>query len=259
MNILPEDWPRTIENPNRSLLMDTTEAAPVSTVRMTPTPRLALGFTQQTPTPWNSLLSLQEDTSSMTSMGSLKDATIELKCTWTGCPEHRVFKRQCEFNKHMNKHTRPYSCQDAQCHGRDFGDKAGLQRHEKEKHGNEKFCCSVRACPRSSRGFGRKRNLELHILSRHKTQMAGVLSAIEGTTNQEQSMTSDALKIVGGEDSRMDSVGVPGLLVAPEGIESLRVTLWELEAKKTELAQSQAKVDADIDSLKRAMQLVLKE
>ncbi len=160
----------------------------------------------------------------------------------------------------MDKHTRPYSCQDPQCHGRDFGDKAGLQRHEKEKHGNEKFCCPVRACPRSARGFGRKRNLDLHISSRHQAQKTRVMAVIEETMNEEAGMSSDPLPLglIGSEESSADIVGGLGLLVAPQSIESLRATLRELEAKKTELAEGQAKVDAVIDSLKRAMQLVSK-
>lgn len=40
------------------------------------------------------------------------------------------------------------------------------------------------------------------------------------------------------------------------GMENLRVTLKELEAKKTELMENQAKVDADIKAVKRTMQLV---
>lgn len=158
----------------------------------------------------------------------------------------------------MDKHTRPYSCQDPQCHGRDFGDKAGLQRHEKEKHGIAKFCCPVLACSRSARGFGRKRNLDLHIASKHRAQVTGVRPMTDGTTNEGESMTSASRDTTGMEESSTKIVADVGLLVAPQGIESLRVTLRELEAKKTELAEGQAKVDAVIDSLKRTMQLVLK-
>ena len=158
----------------------------------------------------------------------------------------------------MDKHTRPYSCQDPQCHGRDFGDKAGLQRHEKEKHGVAKFCCPVLPCSRSSRGFGRKRNLDLHIASRHRAQVTGVGQMTDETKNEGWSMTSASRETTGMEESSTKSVADVGLLVAPQGIESLRATLRELEAKKTELAEGQAKVDAVIDSLKKTMQLALK-
>jgi hypothetical protein len=149
----------------------------------------------------------------------------------------------------MEKHTRPYSCQDPKCNGRSFGDKAGLQRHEKEKHSSEKFCCPVRPCPRSVRGFGRKRNLDLHISRRHRGQMTGGVPVAEGSMVEDAGMNSDS----------PDSVGDLELLVAPEGIESLSATLWEFEAKKTKLVEDHAKVDAVIDSLKKAMEVVLRK
>jgi hypothetical protein len=71
-------------------------------------------------------------------------------------------------------------------------------------------------------------------------------------------MSSASRDSTGMEKSSANSVAGVGILVAPPGIESLRATLRELEAKKTELAEGQAKVDAVIDSLKRTMQLVLK-
>ncbi|PMD16780.1 hypothetical protein NA56DRAFT_302231 [Hyaloscypha hepaticicola] len=161
-------------------------------------------------------------------------------------------------SKHMDKHTRPYSCQVPQCHGRDFGDKAGLQRHEKEKHGIAKFCCPVLACSRSARGFGRKRNLDLHIASKHRVQVTGAGPMTDRTTNEEASMGFASRENSEMEESGTKIVADLGLLVAPPGVESLRATLRELEAKKTELAEGQAKVDAVIDSLKRTMQLVMK-
>lgn len=159
----------------------------------------------------------------------------------------------------MEKHTRPYSCENPQCNGRNFGDKAGLQRHEKEKHRSEKFCCPVGACPRSARGFGRKRNLDLHISRRHRGQMTDGVAVTEGPMNEEVGMSSDSLNSVGVGRSITDSVRRLELFVAPEGIESLRATLREFEARKTKLAEDHAKVDAVIDSLKKAMEVVLKK
>jgi hypothetical protein len=74
-------------------------------------------------------------------------------------------------------------------------------------------------------------------------------------------MSSASRDNTGMEESGTKSVADLGLLVAPPGIESLRATFRELEAaeaKKTELAEAQAKVIAVIDSLKRTMQLALK-
>ncbi|KAF4630156.1 hypothetical protein G7Y89_g7987 [Cudoniella acicularis] len=162
--------------------------------------------------------------------------------------------------KHMGKHTRPYACQEPQCNGRDFGDKGGLTRHEKERHGTEKFCCTVRRCPRSTRGFGRKRNLDLHFLSRHAAAVASVAARTERTMSGVVGMNSDSMEPVGHEAASEMGMGEvsEGGLVAPGDMERLRVALRELEARKIELAESQAKVDADIEALKRTMQLVMK-
>jgi hypothetical protein len=100
--------------------------------------------------------------------------------------------------------------------------------------------------------------LDLHIASKHRAEVTGVLAMIDGMTNEEASTGSASRENTRMEESSTNSVTNVGLLVAPQGIESLRATLRELEAKKTELAEGQAKVDAVIDSLKRAMQLVLK-
>jgi hypothetical protein len=47
-----------------------------------------------------------------------------------------------------------------------------------------------------------------------------------------------------------------GVLVTSGGMGNLRMTLRELEAKKAELMENTAKVDADIKAVKRTMQLV---
>ncbi|KAF4628756.1 hypothetical protein G7Y89_g9397 [Cudoniella acicularis] len=86
---------------------------------------------------------------------------------------------------------RPYACQEPQCNGLDFGDKGELQRHEKENHRAEKFCCTIRGCPRSIRGFGRKRNLDLHFLSKHRAGVTGAIVGGERTINKEVEMNSN--------------------------------------------------------------------
>jgi hypothetical protein len=156
-------------------------------------------------------------------------------------------------SKHIErKHTRPYRCQHPKCNGRDFGDKAGLRRHIKETHDAEKFCCIVPSCPRYRRGFGRKRNLDLHMLSKHGTGgsiAAGAVANMEAGINSE---SPEPFETGAGGDGDLEE----GVLVTSGGMENLRVTLKELEAKKTELMENQAKVDADIEAVKRTMQLV---
>lgn len=100
--------------------------------------------------------------------------------------------------------------------------------------------------------------MDLHIATKHRAQVTLVGPMTGGTTNDEASMSPASRENTRMEEPSTNSVADVGLLVAPQGIESLRATLRELEAKKTELVEGQAKVDAVIDSLKRTMQLVLK-
>lgn len=144
----------------------------------------------------------------------------------------------------MEKHTRPYSCSNPACNGIDFGDKAGLQRHEKEKHGTVKVRCPVSSCPRHKRGFGRKRNLELHIVARHQEA--------ERSMNNKN---SEPPKSIENDDSE-DLEAFSGVAKASEHMDRLKTKLQELETRKKELVESQAKVDGDIQAVKRTMQLV---
>ena len=89
--------------------------------------------------------------------------------------------------------------------------------------------------------------------------MTDGVAVTEGPMNEEVGMSSDSLNSVGVGRSITDSVRRLELFVAPEGIESLRATLREFEARKTKLAEDHAKVDAVIDSLKKAMEVVLKK
>ena len=161
--------------------------------------------------------------------------------------------------KHMDKHTRPYACQDPACNGLDFGDKAGLRRHEREKHGAVKFCCAVPNCPRHIKGFGRKANLDLHVQSRHRSVRTVVA---DGIANGAVEMNSESPEPF--EDGAVDDEEAGnGVMKVSGNMDSLMAKLQEseaekkeLEAKRKELAESEAKVDADIQAIKRTMQLV---
>jgi len=80
--------------------------------------------------------------------------------------------------------------------------------------------------------------------------MTGGVAVTEGPMDEDVEMNSS---------QPLQSVGGLEVLVTPEGIESLRATLRELEAKKMKLAEDHAKVDTVIDSLKMAMDVVLKK
>jgi hypothetical protein len=144
----------------------------------------------------------------------------------------------------MDKHTRPYTCLDASCGGINFGDKAGLLRHEREKHGALKYLCPISTCTRNRRGFARKRNLDAHIKTRHRSTSSNV----EGIANSPESI--DSQELMDEDQTVAEETGVLG------DMSGLRTKLHDLETRKRELAACQAKVEEDIQAIKRTIQLV---
>ena len=150
----------------------------------------------------------------------------------------------------MDKHTRPYICLDPACSDVNFGDKAGLRRHEQERHSSTKFLCPIVACRRHVKGFARKRNLDLHISTCHRASPEQGVSIGNGNEDGifEDIHNKDALKLG-------DVVPKTGGGLSTDST-SLQTKLHELEKEKKELALCQARVDGDILALKRALHIV---
>ncbi|KAK2744179.1 hypothetical protein FQN57_004439 [Myotisia sp. PD_48] len=96
-------------------------------------------------------------------------------CDHVGCQDNPpVFRRPCEWNKHMDKHDRPYKCNDQECAKLPgFTYSGGLLRHQREVHRmhsqGKKLMCPFADCNRSSgRGFSRHENLKEHLRRLHK-------------------------------------------------------------------------------------------
>lgn len=77
-------------------------------------------------------------------------------------------------SKHMDKHDRPYRCQDPGCAKlQGFTYSGGLLRHEREVHGKHggpkaQLMCPYQNCKRhSGKGFTRKENLNEHVRRVH--------------------------------------------------------------------------------------------
>ncbi|KAF2774224.1 hypothetical protein EJ03DRAFT_257285, partial [Teratosphaeria nubilosa] len=90
-----------------------------------------------------------------------------------------TFDRKCEWNKHMDKHDRPYRCSHASCAKlQGFTYSGGLLRHEREvhnKHGGPKsqMMCPYPDCKRhTGKGFTRKENLNEHVRRVHESKGA---------------------------------------------------------------------------------------
>jgi hypothetical protein len=156
----------------------------------------------------------------------------------------------------LDKHTRPYSC--GKCSRVNFPDKAGLQRHMKEKHGplTEKFLCHEQTCPRHRRGFSRKRNLESHVRVRHEAPTSietGAGLGANGTSAGDSFVSPGSSHIV---EQTVDSQGDNGGLGASTEMERHKLKLMELELRQKGLEVCQREVDDDIQAVRRTMGLL---
>lgn len=100
----------------------------------------------------------------------------EIICTHAACRDkNETFRRPCEWNKHMDKHERPYKCNEPTCEQNPgFTYSGGLLRHMREVHKKgvgptrRPLYCPHANCIRSTgEGFTRRENLEEHLRRRH--------------------------------------------------------------------------------------------
>ncbi|KAK4936100.1 hypothetical protein LTR10_022944 [Elasticomyces elasticus] len=104
-----------------------------------------------------------------------RNANGQYYCRHPHCQgKNQIFKRVCEWNKHMDRHERPYKCQEAGCElNLGFTYSGGLLRHQREVHKmhlstKQPLYCPFPNCNRSSGiGFTRRENLEEHKRRRH--------------------------------------------------------------------------------------------
>ncbi|OJD16419.1 hypothetical protein AJ78_03406 [Emergomyces pasteurianus Ep9510] len=104
-----------------------------------------------------------------------KNSSGQIYCDHPDCHDQiPYFKRPCEWNKHMDKHDRPYKCTNPDC-GKMLGFtySGGLLRHQREVHKmnskENKLMCPYPDCNRSSgKGFTRQENLKEHLRRLHR-------------------------------------------------------------------------------------------
>lgn len=96
------------------------------------------------------------------------------------CPEY-TFERKCEWSKHMDKHERPYKCEELGCEKLlGFTYSGGLLRHQREVHKmhggtKEPLYCPFPNCKRNQgTGFTRKENRDEHIRRVHRRATDGI-------------------------------------------------------------------------------------
>lgn len=109
----------------------------------------------------------------------------EYYCAHPECQGKTVtFRRICEWNKHMDRHERPYKCDHPNCqNSQGFTYSGGLLRHQREVHRwhqttKSRIFCPFPDCSRNStgEGFSRRENLEEHKRRRHPDQSDPVSS-----------------------------------------------------------------------------------
>ncbi|PFH60447.1 hypothetical protein XA68_10922 [Ophiocordyceps unilateralis] len=109
-----------------------------------------------------------------------KQSDGKFHCIQPDCKDEvRAFSRRCEWNKHMDKHERPYRCPAEGCENLPgFTYSGGLLRHEREVHGKHGGPRNTVNCPHpnckrhTGKGFSRQENLNEHLRRVH-THMEG--------------------------------------------------------------------------------------
>ncbi|KAL7926049.1 putative fungal-specific transcription factor [Trichoderma austrokoningii] len=104
-----------------------------------------------------------------------KKSDGKFHCPLDDCKEDvRAFSRKCEWNKHMDKHERPYRCPAEGCENLPgFTYSGGLLRHEREVHGKHGGPKNTVNCPHpnckrhTGKGFSRQENLNEHLRRVH--------------------------------------------------------------------------------------------
>ncbi|KAL2000271.1 hypothetical protein VTN02DRAFT_3334 [Thermoascus thermophilus] len=104
-----------------------------------------------------------------------KNPAGQIYCDHPDCQANPpTFRRPCEWNKHMDKHDRPYKCMEPGCDKiQGFTYSGGLLRHQREVHkknssSKKPLMCPYPDCNRSTgNGFTRQENLKEHLRRRH--------------------------------------------------------------------------------------------
>jgi hypothetical protein len=194
--------------------------------------------------------------------GNTAGYSPKLQCSVPECPQDRKFPSESalrsvyspptnnltpvltHFRKHEAKHSKPYICQVPNCKHTRFGDKGGLDRHNREVHGSQTHCCPITSCKRHVRGFPRKYNLFEHQKRCHSAQLPNLapLSILE-----QQNHTSNSMK---GQQESYEGGSSPEMVTGGGG---------RLREKLENLYKMRAEMEVDIKALERSLDLLRKD
>ncbi|KAK4095414.1 hypothetical protein Purlil1_210 [Purpureocillium lilacinum] len=158
-------------------------------------------------------------------------------CAMPDCKEEiRSFSRKCEWNKHMDKHERPYRCPADGCENLPgFTYSGGLLRHEREVHGKHGGPKNTVNCPHpnckrhTGKGFSRQENLNEHLRRVH--------------TNMEGSTPPAADSVASPDDDESEKSGTKRKRrMSDQGEE-----LTELRAEVKRLREQNEKLKSEVD------------
>ncbi|EEQ34253.1 conserved hypothetical protein [Microsporum canis CBS 113480] len=161
-----------------------------------------------------------------------------------------VFRRPCEWNKHMDKHDRPYKCNDPDCAKLPgFTYSGGLLRHQREVHRmhtqGKKLMCPYSDCNRSSgKGFTRQENLKEHIRRLHRSEDLPL--ALNNTTLPPLSRTSSSTIIIAGISA---PVTIPSVVNDPRVLPPISLPVHHPPKRKRTSATSSVYVSEEEERL----------
>ncbi|KAI4745710.1 hypothetical protein E4T50_03962 [Aureobasidium sp. EXF-12298] len=170
---------------------------------------------------------------------------------------HQIFDRKCEWNKHMDKHERPYKCDKPQCAKLlGFTYSGGLLRHEREVHGmhggpKEQLFCPIKHCKRhTEQGFTRRENLQEHLRRVHKLQDVESIEAAAQDALTPRTAPSDHDS---DDDNRSTKRKRTSIVSQSEDTpeEDIRTQLKKLRLENAELRGMGESQRAEIDDMKQ--------
>ncbi|RFU77216.1 hypothetical protein TARUN_4997 [Trichoderma arundinaceum] len=186
-----------------------------------------------------------------------KKSDGKFHCPLDDCKEEvRAFSRKCEWNKHMDKHERPYRCPAEGCENLPgFTYSGGLLRHEREVHGKHGGPKNTVNCPHpnckrhTGKGFSRQENLNEHLRRVH-TNMDTSASPVEIVASPDD---NDSEKSGTKRKRRMSSQGVDELSDLRDEIKRVREENEKLKSEMDQQSQHSLAMMAQIAELQDAL------
>ncbi|KAJ5833829.1 hypothetical protein N7474_002140 [Penicillium riverlandense] len=173
-----------------------------------------------------------------------------------------TFRRPCEWNKHMDKHDRPYKCFEPGCDKiQGFTYSGGLLRHQREVHkkntdAKKPLMCPYADCNRSAgNGFTRQENLREHLRRRHMHPDDGsiVVDMPWERGNDLEGVRAASLPNAAGIKRKHSPDGHPGLPETDENGVDLHNELKRLRREVQEKDRRLEELERIVSGLQQAM------